>query len=90
MGAQLLAVGAGAGVLGGVLCDLRRLQTQVLAAAVGHTAQVTAVWAWEGTTRRADVFLWSLTGRRGLTVHRVEGLTPQGGVPSGGECLMLG
>ena len=47
VGAQVLAVRAGTRVLGRVLRDLGSLQTQVLAAAVGHAPQVTAVRAWE-------------------------------------------
>lgn len=46
IGPQVLSVGAGAGVLGRVLRNLRRLETQVLTASVGHAAQITAVWAW--------------------------------------------
>lgn len=46
VGPQVLSIRAGAGVLGRVFRDLRRLETQVLTAAVGHAAQVAAVWAW--------------------------------------------
>lgn len=41
--AQVLSIGAGAGVFGRVLCYLWSLEAQVLAAAVGHTAQIAAV-----------------------------------------------
>lgn len=43
---QVLSVGAGACVFRRVFCNLRRLKTQVLAASVSHTTQITAVWAW--------------------------------------------
>lgn len=43
VGAQVLSVGAGAGVFGRVFGDLRSLEAQVLAASVSHAAQVTAV-----------------------------------------------
>lgn len=41
--AQVLSIGAGAGVFGRVFCYLWSLEAQVLAASVSHAAQITAV-----------------------------------------------
>lgn len=42
--AQILSIGAGAGVFGRVFCYLWSLEAQVLAASISHAAQITAVW----------------------------------------------
>lgn len=49
---KLHAVGTGAGILGGVVCDLRGLQAEVLTATIWQCAHITGIRSFGNTGKK--------------------------------------